>query len=259
MTQVRAAAQKKMEMAYPDNNTMCANIGKLLQQLRGDGIIVFVEGRRGSYRWTETHPSDSEEEMEPWPDMAGGEEIDECNETVKVLSLTCMDLTAECESQRKQLEEQQDKLANTLADMAKLKKYAGEVLEQNKALHAAYKQQCEQLKNKNQHEREIGIMISKAKKVAREALEITQSKDSTGEESRVDWGCGKVEVLEEEPCLNRTWSNEAVCDGETKLEKKGVKFEDKVERKMYEIDGLMRPHKNWANPPFFMSTNMPRC
>ena len=50
MTNVRSFCEAKMEEAYPNNSTM-SRTEIALKELRDDGVIIFVKGKRGTYRW----------------------------------------------------------------------------------------------------------------------------------------------------------------------------------------------------------------
>ena len=58
MTNVRSFCEAKMEEAYPNNSTMSRTIARNLQELRDDGVIIFVAGKRGTYRWSKKKEED---------------------------------------------------------------------------------------------------------------------------------------------------------------------------------------------------------
>jgi hypothetical protein len=223
MTQVRAVAQKDMEEAYPDNNTMSFTIARNLQGLRNDGVIFFVEGRRGTYRWCEKQmpsepppSSESDDDMEAW----SSEEEDGDGDEEKLLaepSFLSKDMMWNmCRAQYKMIE--------TLREA-----------------NASLTEEVEELKEKDRKRQE---MVAKARQVVREALgtsspSFSSSSSSSSSDDEVDH-------------LASTWSNEAV-DNQYYC----VKFDEVVEEKVYEIDRTMRPHKRWKKEPVVkMSSNM---
>jgi hypothetical protein len=50
LSEVYDEAEGFLQRAAPNNNNIRATIRKNLQALRGDGVIIFVEGRQGEYK-----------------------------------------------------------------------------------------------------------------------------------------------------------------------------------------------------------------
>jgi len=212
MTQVRERCEAEMEKAYPNNHTMSYSIARNLQELRDDGVIVFVEGKRGTYRWSKI-PYDSDEDMESWPNVDEGYEGDKEAGGISKEMMWKM-----CQEQYKMIKTLKEANGSLTKEVDELKKKDIERL----------------------------LMVAKARQVAQKALDSSSPSD-------VDEDDGLP--------LESTWSNEAViesppprprCRGRKKIE-----FDEVVKKKVYEIDGTMRPHKRWKKEPVVkMSPNM---
>lgn len=206
LKEVYTEAENALQKKAPTNTRIKSTIRDTMQKLRDDGVIIFVEGRRGTYMWGkkrqhETPPSsDEDEDLEPWPEVNN-----------------------ECEEMMWKMCQEQYKMIETL-----------------KEANASLTKEVDELKKKD---RERLLMIAKARKVAQEAL-VSSSSDE-----------------DDEKPLEPTWSNEAVIESPPpfrgRRQKKIVEFDEVVEKKVYEIDGTMRPHKSWKKEPVVkMSPNM---
>ena len=131
LKQVYGSCLMKLEKEYPNNHTMKATMQRTLQLLRNDGVIIFVDGRRGTYRWVEDNP------MEPCPDVEEGYEGDiEMN----VISREMM----------WRMCQKQCKMIGTL-----------------KEINASLSKEVDEMKRKD---RDRLVMIAKARQVAKKAL-----------------------------------------------------------------------------------------
>lgn len=234
LKEVYTEAENALLKKAPTNTRIQSTIRDTMQKLRDDGVIVFVKGRRGTYRWGkkgqhetpsssdsdedmegrhETPPSsDSDEDMESWPDVDEGYEGD-----IEAGGISKEMMWKMCQGQYKLIETLKEENESLTKEVDELKKKESERL----------------------------LMVALAREVAQKAL-VSSSSD------------------EDEKPLESTWSNEAVIDiDESSLrfrrrrQEKKVEFDETVEEKVYEIDGTMRPHKRWKKEPVVkMSPNM---
>lgn len=219
MTQVRAHCETEMEEAYPNNHTMSRSIARNLQGLRDDDVIIFVEGKRGTYRWGKRAiAAKIKARKAAEKDVAQREAIELQNEMLK--KKECEETSGISKEMMWKMCQEQYKMIETL-----------------KEANASLTKEVDELKKKD---RERLLMVAKARKVAQELLVSSSDED------------------DEKP-LEPTWSNEAVIDSPPPLrrQEKKVEFDETVEEKVYEIDGTMRPHKSWKKEPVVkMSPNM---
>ena len=209
LSEVYDVAGSVLQKKAPKNKDIHATIRATLQDLRDDAVVTFVSGRKGVYILTIADPiqvdqrsSDSEEEMEPWPNT--------------------------------------DDIKDDWTSISK-----DEMCEMNEIIETLRQENLglkKQLERKGRDEVDRNKVINKAR-LAAQPLKTEVFRGVP---------CGKVDIIEEEPCLNRTWSNEAVCDDTryTKSTGKQVLFFEAggaVEQRIYEVDRLMRPHKNWRD------------
>lgn len=182
LKQVYDSCLVKLEKEYPNNHTMKATMQRILQLLRDDDIIIFVDGRRGTYRWVEDNPM-----KETWADVEEGYEGDiEMNEiSKKKMWKMCLD---------------QYKMIETL-----------------KEANASLSKEVDEMKKKD---RDRLLMIAKARQVAQKALVSSSDNECDKKPLVSTWSNEAVEGEADEKMFRKVVFNEAVEERIYKVDRK---------------------------------------